>query len=172
MSFNEIFKDAIKEQYGASIKMLENLITNCPDELWEDNNRETIISQVVYHTLFFIDFYLSKTNEEKGQFKGKLGDDFMGERTDGMEWNKIYSKEELLSYAKDTRIKANKRFSNLTIEELASESLFEWHGNSVLSSLMYNLRHIMLHVGALHVRINAVNEEPMKWVSKFSIGET
>ncbi|MFW9929042.1 MAG: tetratricopeptide repeat protein, partial [Candidatus Thorarchaeota archaeon] len=28
------------------------------------------------------------------------------------------------------------------------------------------LRHIMLHVGALHVRLNAVGKMPLRWVSK------
>lgn len=156
----------MSEQYGAALMMLENIITSCQTELWEDAKSEPIISQVAYHTLFFIDFYLSKDSEERESFQGKLGADYMGERTDGMEWEKIYSKKELLDYLGDIRQKANTRFTNLTLEEVQDESLFHWHGSSVLSSLLYNLRHIMLHVGALHVRLNLVGKKPMKWVSK------
>ncbi|MHA1990014.1 MAG: DinB family protein [Candidatus Hodarchaeales archaeon] len=165
-STNNQLSEGISEQYGAAFQMLENIIKNCEENLWNDADREPIISQIVYHTFFFIDYYLSKTKEERENFKAKLGDDKMGERTDGMEWNKVYTKEELLDYLIDIRQKANKRFANLTLEELNKESIFEWHGSSVLSSLMYNLRHIMLHVGALHVRLNAVAKEPQKWVSK------
>ncbi|MHA2231468.1 MAG: DinB family protein [Candidatus Hodarchaeales archaeon] len=166
MNANQQLSQAIAEQYGAALMMLENIITSCQNELWEDVTKETVVSQVVYHTLFFIDYYLGKDKEEREKFAGKLGKDFMGERTDGMEWNKIYSKTELLDYLGNIRQKANDRFTELTLEELQNKSLFHWHGSSILSSLLYNLRHIMLHVGALHVRLNLVGKEPMKWVSK------
>ncbi|MFQ5979220.1 MAG: DinB family protein [Candidatus Heimdallarchaeota archaeon] len=169
MNTNQQLSQSISEQYGAALTMLENIITSCQNELWEDATKETVVSQVVYHTLFFIDYYLGKDLEERENFEGKLGKDFMGERTDGMEWNKIYSKKELLDYLEDIRQKASKRFTQLTLEELQNPSLFHWHGSSVLSSLLYNLRHIMLHVGALHVRLNLVGREPMKWVSKASV---
>lgn len=169
LSTNQQISNSISEQYGAAFLMLENIIKNCEDELWNDANREPIISQIVYHTFFFIDYYLSKNKEERENFKAKLGDDKMGERSDGLKWEKIYSKDELLDYLIDIRKKANYRFTDLTLEELNDESIFEWHGSSVLSSLTYNLRHIMLHVGALHVRLNMVAKEPQKWVSHASI---
>jgi hypothetical protein len=166
MTLNQQLSQAMSEQYGAALMMLENIITSCQTELWEDAKRDPVISQVVYHTLFFTDLYLSKNNDERENFQGKLGEDYLGERTDGMEWDKVYSKKELLDYLGDIRQKVNTRFTNLTLEELQDESLFHWHGSSVLSSLLYNLRHIMLHVGALHVRLNLVAKEPLKWVSK------
>lgn len=161
----QLISDALSEQYGAALQMLENIINNCGEELWSDSNREIIVSQVVYHVLFFVDYYLSKNKEERENFKAKLGDDKMGERTDGMVWNKIYTKEEILEYQSDLKNKAKNRFTDLKLEELTKDSVFEWHGSSVLSSFMYNLRHIMLHVGALHVRLNATGIEPQKWVS-------
>ena len=106
----------IIEQYGAAFTMVENIIHNCDEDLWQDYKRETIISQVVYHTLFFIDFYLAKDSSERDSFIGKLGDDLMGQRTDGMELNIIFKKEELLAYMKDLRDKAYKRLNN-----------FYWH---------------------------------------------
>ena len=160
---------ALAEQYGAAFKMLENIITDCPDELWNDTTKDMLVSQVVYHVIFFIDFYLSKDKNERGQFetsKGKLGDDLMGETINGKKWDKIYTKQELVEYLDDTRQKAQKRFTTLTLEELGQAPVFEWHGSSVLSSLLYDLRHVMLHIGALHVRVNAVRQEPMKWVSQ------
>lgn len=163
---NKQLSTAISEQYGAAFQMLENIVNNCEETLWNDADREPIISQIVYHTFFFIDYYLSNTKKERENFQGKLGDDKMGERTDGMEWNKIYTKDELLGYLSDIRQIANKRCSELSLDELNEKSLFDWHGSSVLSSLLYNLRHIMLHVGALHVRLNAVAKEPQKWVSR------
>ena len=164
MSDDSQLTQAISEQYGAALKMLEETVTKCDEGLWQttDKDTDTVISQVIYHTLFFVDFYLSKNKTERETFKGKYGDD--GESFH--EPNKFYTKEQLTTYLQEIKEKADKRFNDLTIQELNGESVFEWHGSSVLSSLLYNLRHIMLHVGALHVRLNAVGEIPLRWVSK------
>lgn len=159
---------AIAEQYGAAMTMLENTIVNCDEELWKDIERDTVISQVVYHTLYFIDIYLSKDREEWETYTGKLGEDGDAD-TYIHKPEKYFTKQELLNYTHEIRVKANERFKNLSIEELNSKSLFNWHGTSILSSLLYNLRHIMLHVGALHVRLNAVSKEPLKWISKANL---
>lgn len=155
--------EAISEQYGAALHMLENTITKCDQGLWENTTTETVISQVIYHTLFYVDFYLSKNKAEREAFKGKYGDD--GESFH--EPDKLFTKEQLTAYVQEIKQKANKRFNELTIQELNGEPVFEWHGSSELSSLLYNLRHIMLHVGALHVRINSIgNNMPLRWISK------
>jgi hypothetical protein len=166
-SSTQLIVAAISEQYGAAFQMMENIIINCDTELWADTERDVIISQAIYHVLYYMDYYLARDKEEREQFKAKLGEDLMGERTDGLEWDKVYSKEELLEYFMDIRKKADKRIATLTIDELTDTSVFEWHGSSILSSLLYNLRHIMLHVGALHVRLHlaSTTKEPLKWVS-------
>jgi tetratricopeptide (TPR) repeat protein len=71
-----------------------------------------------------------------------------------------------LEYLEEIKVKSNKRFKDISIEELNDKPIFDWHGTSVLGSLLYNLRHVMLHVGALHVRVNAAGKEPLPWVSK------
>ena len=165
VSNNEVIAQALVEQYGAALAMLENCIISCDEQLFNDTKQEVIISQVIYHTLYFIDIYLSKNKEELEKFKGKLGEN--GDASTYIhEPSKVFLKKELIEYVQEIRIKTDHRLKELTFEALAGESLFTWHGSSVLSSLLYNLRHIMLHVGALHVRINAKGKEPLKWVSK------
>jgi len=72
---------------------------------------------------------------------------------------------QLLDYLTDIKGKAKYRFENLTIDELIQPSVFEWHGNSVLSSLLYNLRHLMLHIGALNLRLHRKGVKLDNWVS-------
>lgn len=154
---------AVSEQYAAALKMLEDTVTKCDAALWQDSTTETVISQVIYHTMFFVDFYLSKNKAERESFKGKYGDDGGSFH----EPDRLFTKEQLTTYVQEIKEKANELFSELTIDDLNKQPVFEWHGSSELSSLLYNLRHIMLHVGALHVRINAVgNNMPLRWVSK------
>jgi hypothetical protein len=49
-------------QFGAAIDMLENALDACPDEVWGDRSRRPEFWYVVYHTLFFLDFYPSDSS--------------------------------------------------------------------------------------------------------------
>ena len=58
---------SIWHQFGAAIDMLDNALRACPDELWQERlyNERSVQPEfaefwyVVYHTLFWLDFYLS-----------------------------------------------------------------------------------------------------------------
>jgi hypothetical protein len=54
----------IRQQFGAAIDMLENALLACPGGLWDDRSRQPEFWYVVYHTLFFLDLYLSDSVEE------------------------------------------------------------------------------------------------------------
>ena len=142
--------------------MLGDVIVQCNDELWEDFSKEVVISQVVYHAVSTCDFYLSKNKDERESFESKYGED------DGSfhDPDKKFTKQQLTDYLTDVKVKASKRFQNLTMQELNNDPVFEWHGTSVMGSILYDLRHLMLHIGALHVRLNATGKEPLAWVSK------
>ena len=71
MSANSILIEDFSEQYRGSLKMIEDVISKCKDELWQDNKQEVIISQLVYHCLGSADLNLCKTNAERDSFKAK-----------------------------------------------------------------------------------------------------
>ena len=150
---------SISEQYGAAIKMLEISITQCRDELWQDTTGDKIISHIIYHVLYWIDYYLSRNKDEAQIFKS------FKENKHQKNEKFVYTKQELLDYSNFVREKADNWFKEMTMDELTTDSVFDFHGSTLLSSLIYDLRHIMLHVGALHVRLNKVNKEPMDWES-------
>ena len=150
---------SISEQYGAGLKMLEDAIQQCPDDIWQDTTGEKIISHIAYHVLYWVDRYLCRNKDEGGNFKPFL------EIKHQKDEKFIYSKQELLEYLHFDRKRANKWFNELTIDILTSDSVYDFHGTTILSSLIYDLRHIMLHVGALHVRINKFLKVPLDWES-------
>src|SRR6185436_15746837 len=59
LSVSADVKDAVWRQFGAAIDMLANAIDACPEGLWSDTSRTPPYWYVVYHTLFFLDFYLA-----------------------------------------------------------------------------------------------------------------
>src|SRR5262249_21668990 len=69
------FMGVLWSQFGATIDMLGNAIDACPDEVWSDptekprwkDNDVVGYWYLVYHTLFFLDLYLS--NVPGGEFR-------------------------------------------------------------------------------------------------------
>ncbi|MHA1214877.1 MAG: DinB family protein [Candidatus Hodarchaeales archaeon] len=149
----------LNEQYGATIEMLEKLIDLCPSALW---NEEKIPSywQVIYHTMWYLDFYLSGDREERENFIAPFGIVPQLNKTPEHE----LSKEECLRYLTMIRDKTKNKFSKLSVNDLIKPSVFEWHGGSILSSLLYNIRHVMLHIGALNVRLRNAGVEFENWI--------
>src|ERR1700685_389800 len=67
----DFLKSILWAQFGAAIDMLENAMRACPGDVWSDPSKPPRwISRdvvgfwyVAYHTLFFLDFYLSDPAE-------------------------------------------------------------------------------------------------------------
>ena len=55
---NSSLKTILWQQFGATIDMLENALVGCPDKLWNTDSRFWYIA---YHTLFYLDYYMSDT---------------------------------------------------------------------------------------------------------------
>src|ERR1700722_19441412 len=61
------WKAVVWHQFGAAIEMLENAIRACPDAVWSDPSKKPEWVErsvpgfwyVAFHTLFFLDYYLS-----------------------------------------------------------------------------------------------------------------
>ena len=68
---DDFWKTVIRRRFGAAIDMLDNAMSACPDDLWCDryqppewNDRDVVgFWYVAYHTLFFLDYYLSDSLE-------------------------------------------------------------------------------------------------------------
>src|SRR3954471_23807475 len=63
MNVDAIWRASIWQQFGAAIDMLGNALLACPDELWKDRSQPLEYWYVVYHTLFWLDLYLSGSVE-------------------------------------------------------------------------------------------------------------
>ncbi|MHA2287972.1 MAG: DinB family protein [Promethearchaeota archaeon] len=160
---SKLFLDALSEQYGAAIAMLKKNLKRCPEEVWDDRTSGPPFWHVAYHVMWFLDWYLSESKEEREAFKSKFGGEPSRHLHESPEIT--LTKAQLLDYLSDIKEKAKNRFENLTTDKLLQSSIFEWHGTSVLSSLLYNLRHLMLHVGALNLRLHSKGVKFENWVS-------
>ncbi|MFW9780401.1 MAG: DinB family protein [Candidatus Heimdallarchaeota archaeon] len=158
----EIFSGAIQEQYGAAIAMLEKVVDNCPEDVWDERTSGPPFWQVAYHTMWYLDWYLSGSKKERQAFTSKYEKGLEDLRNVP---EKTLSSKQLISYLDQIRSKARNNLGILDTEMLSQASVFEWHGNSILSSSIYNIRHVMLHIGALHSRLLRKDVELRNWVS-------
>ncbi|MFX0151229.1 MAG: hypothetical protein ACFFAJ_10640 [Candidatus Hodarchaeota archaeon] len=68
----EIVSNALCEQYGAAIKMLEKVLTSCPIKVWDERTSGPPFWQVAYHAIWYLDWYLGGSKKECEAFTPKL----------------------------------------------------------------------------------------------------
>jgi hypothetical protein len=156
----ESFKEAIWNQFGASIDMLENAISLCPDELWDTEKR---FWYNAYHCLFYLDYYLTLQPE-----KFFPPSPFTLSELDrsGAVPGKPYTKEELLIYLQKSRNKLGNLISDMTEEVAKTRWKNHLKNYSVIEMMLYNMRHVQHHAAQLNLLLRQrINDAP-RWVSQ------
>jgi len=158
-----IWRSIIWQQFGAAIDMLENALLACPDELWYDRSRQPEFWYVVYHTLFFLDLYLSDSAEG---FTPPAP--FTLDEMDpaGLLPERPFAKTELQSYLEHGRKKCRVTIEALTDERASRRCGFEWLDISVSESLLYNMRHVQHHAAPLNLILRQTINSAPRWVRK------
>jgi DinB superfamily len=157
------WKEAIWRQFGAAIDMLENALLACPDELWSDRSRRPEFWYVVYHTLFFLDLYLS------GSVEGFIPPaPFTLDELDpaGVLPDRPYTKEELHTYLEHGREKCRATIEALTDEKVRRRREFSWADFSGAELLLYNMRHVQHHTAQLNLILRQTIDSAPGWVAK------
>ena len=115
-------KNILWQQFGASIDMLENAVEACPAEVW---NRESQFWYVAYHTIFYLDYYLS---EEAENFTPPTPFTLSELDASGLLPERVYTKDELVAYLKFGRQKCHDLIAGLnhrTCKKTFREQLHE-----------------------------------------------
>jgi hypothetical protein len=160
------WKTTAWQQFGAAIDMLENAMIACPETLWSDRTRRPEFWYLVFHTLFFLDFYLSES--DKG-FAPPAP--FTLDELDpaGILPDRPYTKRELQPYFEHGRNKCRARIEGLTDEQANQRCAFERRDITVLGLLFYNMRHVQHHAAQLNLILRQTIDSAPDWVSKTSI---
>lgn len=159
----EHLRNVLWQQFGASTDMLENAIRLCPDKVWGDKFAFTEFWYISYHTLFFLDLYLSD-----GLEGFTPPDPFTLSELDpeGVFPERVYTKDELLKYIEHGRKKAQTRIASLTEEKWQQHCSFDWVEGSVLEMLLDNMRHVQHHTAQLNLLLRQQTDDVPKWISR------
>ncbi len=157
------WKNLIWRQSGASIEMLENAIIACPEDLWGDRTKRPEFWYVAFHTLFFLDCYLSES-ERAFVPPAPFTLDELDER--GLLPDRVYSKQELLNYLAHGREKCRSTIVNMTEGRAGERCGFDWLDLSVAEMLLYNMRHVQHHAAQLNLILSREGHTAPRWVRK------
>jgi uncharacterized damage-inducible protein DinB len=142
---SELYKQIVLGQFEAALAMFRQCVARCPEANWEDKIVNGTFRQTAYHTLFFVDFYLSTTEEsfELRELHHRGGDEREPDVCPGL------SKEETLAY---TEICHERLISQIAVETdatLAGPSGIARRKITRAELHIYNMRHVQHHTGAM-----------------------
>lgn len=156
------WNEALWRQLGAAIDMLENAIVACPEELWLDPERRPW--HLAYHTLFFLDLYLSGTTEGFAP-----PPPFTLSELDpaGVLPEREYTKAELLAYLDHGRRKCRATLAALDEDTAARPAAFPWLPGFTVGELhLCSLRHVQHGAAQLNLLLRQRVDDAPAWVKQ------
>lgn len=155
-----IDNEMLWRQYAVAIDSLDEALRICPDELWEKSLWDDEPDQWVangfstfwylgYHTLFWIDLYL--TGAEEG-FAPPAPFDLV-EMQDDEQLPRTYTRAELRQYLAHCRQKVEETIRALSTEEAYRMCQFPWGELPYAELQLYTMRHVVEHAAQLHMFI-------------------
>jgi len=167
-------KQILWNQFGASIDMLMNAVSKCPDDYFLTNRR---FFYIAFHSAIFLDYYLTippATFSPLLPFTQKEPDDRPKEAVDDLVPNELYSKKEIVDYIKKSSLKCKELIFSLTDEKLQkrfTEGVEPYDMDyPLLEILLYNLRHVQHHAAQLNMLLRQDKDQHMEW--SFRAGDT
>lgn len=156
-------KQSLWRQMGASIDMLENAIRACPDDVWGDDEREPQCWYLVYHTLFWLDYYSSATGEGFAPPEPFT----LGEMDPaGVMPGRVYTRGEMLTYLDYGRNKTREAIGLLDEDKAAGAASPVRPDVGATEIFLYNMRHVQHAAAQLNLVLRAETKSAPRWVIK------
>jgi len=165
------WKEVLWQQFGAAIDMLKNALLNCPDDLWDGMMWQDITMPpefsefwyVAFHTLFWLDFYLSGTVEGFSPPAPFTLDEM---DPAGLLPERPYTRDELLTFLDHGRQKCWATIEALTDEKARQRYSFPWGEISFLGLLLNNMRHVQEHGAQLNMFLGQNAGINSRWIAR------
>lgn len=158
------YREILWKQFGGSIDMLINAISAYPENLWYQEKKFFYIS---YHVAIFLDYYL---NIPAGPLSSPLpftfSEDIPADGIDDIVPDKVYSKDEILTWLQASRKKCHDLIIHMT--EIDFNQLWvEIDSDRVMpvfELLLYNMRHVQHHAAQLNMLLRKDTGDAPHWV--------
>jgi len=162
----DTLKGMIANQYEASLCTLAACVDRCPDPSWHMPIGIYEFSQVVFHTLFFADFYLGRgatsLRDQAFHLENKaFFDDY--EQLEHRAPVGRYERSALQKYMRHCRTKAADVIASETADSLRGDSGFDRRDFCRAELHVCNIRHIQHHSAQLILRLRTKAGVDIPW---------
>lgn len=148
----EYTKHILTSQFEAALAMLKQCIEACPEEHWESRVANGTVRWIAYHTLFFLDLYLSPSEQEfeLRELNLRGGDERGSVACLGL------TKQEILEYVDICRQKISEAIDTETEQSMQGPSGIPWYSISRGELHLVNIRHVQHHAAQLSAFLRRV----------------
>jgi len=150
----------LRRQFEPTLEMLRRAIQECPDEVWDAQDEEAPFWQQAYHTLFWLDLWLSDPHEEFEPPSFHIRDAVALVKTPCQS----FSREQIEGYLEEVYAKCGKFLDGLTLDALDQESTILGKTWTVADRLLGQLRHVQHHVGYMNGLLRRQTGSAPGWV--------
>ncbi len=160
-------KKLIAHQFEAALCTLNTCIDRCPDASWNAPVGNQPFCQVVFHALFFADYYLGPDEESfRGQPFHRDNEAFFAdyEQLEDREPVSLYRLAAIRKYMEHCRKKASDIIASETAESLSGPARFERRDFSRAELHVYTIRHIQHHAAQLSLRLRLDANQDIPWI--------
>lgn len=164
-------KSIIGRQFEASIRMFEDVVRRCPDSLWTkslwvDGSMPPGFADfwyVVFHTLFWLDLYLSGAVEG---FVPPAPFTLVELDPAGVLPERVYDRAELLAYIDHCLRKNRTVIDEMTEDQAQRLCSFPWGEVPFAELLLDNMRHVQEHGAQLRMFLGQQEGLQARWLGK------
>lgn len=149
--------EIIVSQFEAALCMFDQCLRACPDEHWDGPIAKYPFWMVAYHTLCYVDCYLSR-GQSAFLPRPDLHPKGMQEYEEEYP-SRRFERAELLRYVENCRAKIRTELTADDEASLAAPSGFPWLPFTRLELHLYNLRHLAHHTGQLQAFLRRAGVE-------------
>lgn len=163
-------KQALKDQFRASLRMLAQCVERCPDDLWTQGEYPRYYWRIAFHAIFFTHVGIAQDEasyvpwpDRPGKHEAMFLDPAHIEPYELPDGAELFTKEETLAYISHVDAILDESIDRLDLD--TDESGYRWYPKmSKMSNVLMNLRHIEGHVGQLSELLMARGVD-IDWVS-------
>ncbi len=162
------FNNAIINQIKSALCTLSYCITSCPETHWNKPHGDYPFSQVVFHTLFFTDYYLQRDESSfKKQAFHRKNKKFFRDYEELQEKKpaNLYERRQCEEYLKFCIDKCETTLQTDNLETLQGPSGISFKPFARLELYITIIRHIQHHAAQLGLRIQRITGNELPWIS-------
>jgi hypothetical protein len=163
-----LFNNAIVNQIKSALCTLSHCISSCPETEWNESHGDYPFSQVVFHTLFFTDYYLERdefTFKEQAFHRENV--EFFRDYEE-LQWKipvNLYERRKCEEYLKFCIGKCEATLQADDPKTLQGPSGFSRKPFSRAELYINLIRHVQHHAAQLGLRLQKITGNELPWIN-------